>query len=166
MTLDMGYEKKKAQAKKKLTERQRKRQLERQRLEAKGYVFDDEKNYVTTPRGNKFPIGAEPEKKKKVGSFYVSSGPTRMETAMNEFPLVDICLRTRYTSTGTWAHYIYSLIGFCIAKDITPKEFAELRHNDKEQDEAIELASDYIQDIIFPYTKKYKNQEKKGEKNG
>ena len=145
MTLDMTWNKeKKAQAKKKLTERQL--------LEAKGYVFDDEEHYVTTPKGNKFPLGKRGIAVKGQ-RFFVSTGLSRIQRIMNQFPEVDKWLRTRYTSTGTWEHYGCSLIDFCIAKDITPKEFAELRHNDKEQDQAIELASEYLQELIFK--KKY-----------
>jgi len=143
MTLQPFIKEKNVEAKKKPT----KRQL----LEAKGYVFNDEKGYVTTPKGNKFPIAIPRKKQKKdsVGRLFVPSGLTKTQRIMKQFPEVDRWLRTKYNSRGTWEVYAYFLIGFCIAKDITPKQFAELRHNEKEQDKAIDLASEHIQDLLF-----------------
>lgn len=121
--------------------------------EAKPKVEED---FIITAKGNKFPIGISP-KRDSIGRCFVSSGLTRGQRIMKQFPKVDRWLRTRYNSRRTWEVYANYLIDFCIANDITPKEFAELRHSEKEQDKAIDLASEHIQDFLFK--KKY-NQAK------
>ena len=149
MTLDMSYgeEEEETKEEKNVEAKQKAKVIYDGIVKTEVKAIYDKEGFLLTLKGNKFPIANKPIKPGTQG--FVPTGLSLIERIMEQFPEVDIWLRTTSNSISTWRTYGGKLIEFCIVKDMTPKEFAELRHTEKEQDKAIELASDHIQDLLF-----------------
>jgi len=114
--------------------------------EYKEYTDEEGLKWIITPRGLKFPIESEKEKK---GAFYVPSKGKRLhERFAKAYPEIQKWMNTFIEGTSTYRKYPRLFLSFCIDNDISPKEFGELWKTREDETKARQIVAAYIQSFM------------------
>lgn len=108
--------------------------------DAQGY------KWLVTPRGFKYPLPSVMTRKEGLYAK-LPKNLRRYERFGTEHPCIQEWLNT-IRAEGTKGNYARALLRFCVAKDISPKEFGDLHTTIDGQREAKTMATKYILPLV------------------